>query len=204
MVKIRLIYLLLLVFVSGCATGNVVYENVKEGPFKVTNIIDGDTIDLNNSERIRLSGINTPEIGECYYNEAKNELGNLILNNDVYLEKDMTNRDKYSRLLRYVYLNDLLVNSYLVQNGYAKVYDKYEYDTKKYEELKLVEEIAKSNNLGVWGCKDLKEGCLYVGSKNSDIYHKPECEWAKRIKPENLVCYHSEEEVKNLTPAKSC
>jgi len=204
MVKIKITYLLLLVFISGCITGNVTYENVKEGPFKVTNVVDGDTLDLNNSERVRLSGINTPETGECYYQEAKSELENLVLNKEVYLEKDISNKDKYDRLLRYVYINDLLVNSYLIQNGYAKVYDKYSYDTKKYKELKSIEEIAQNNNFGVWTCKDIKESCLYVGSKQSKIYHKPDCKWAKRIKPENLVCYKSEEEVKELTPCKTC
>lgn len=39
--------------------------------------------------------------------------------------------------------------------------------------------------------------CLFVGSKNSDKFHKPDCRWAKNIKPENLVCFKSEEEAKS-------
>src|SRR3989344_2355810 len=109
----------LLILIIGCTTGKAVSDQiVKEGPFKVINVVDGDTLDLNNSERVRLSGINTPETGECYYDEAKDELENLILNKEVYLEKDISDRDKYDRLLRYIYINDLLVNSYLIQNGY--------------------------------------------------------------------------------------
>ena len=50
-----------------------------EGPFIVTRVIDGDTIEINNSYKIRLSGINTPEIGECYYQEAKEFLSKLTL-----------------------------------------------------------------------------------------------------------------------------
>jgi len=198
----KIILVLLLIFISGC-TGNFVFEE-KEGPFKVINVVDGDTLDLNNSNRVRLSGINTPETGECYYQEAKERLEKLVLNKDVILEKDITDIDKYGRLLRYIYTSNLLVNSLLVEEGYARVYDKYKDDTKKYDELKEVEIIAKNNNLGVWSCIDFKADCLYVASKNSDIYHEPDCKWAKRIKPENLICFKSIEEVKDLKPCKTC
>ena len=201
MKKIALI--LLLIFISGCTTGSFILKE-KEGPFKVTNVVDGDTLDLNNSKRVRLSGINTPETGECYYQEATEKLEELVLNKEVFLEKDISDTGKYGRLLRYIYINDLLVNSLLVEGGYAKVYDKYKDDTKRYEELKQAESIAKSKNLGVWSCIDPKKDCLYVASKNSNIYHKPDCKWAKRIKPENLICFKSIEEVKDLNPCKTC
>ncbi len=173
-----------------------------EGPFIVTNVVDGDTIDLDNEERIRFSGINTPESGECYYDEAKKELASLVLGKEVYLEPDMTDTGKYGRKLRYVYVEDIFVNGYLVENGFAKVYDKYNSSTKKYDELKELEKMAMDK--GLWNCVDPKEGCMFVASKNSKIYHKPECKWAKKIKEENLICFHSEEEIVGFEPAKSC
>ena len=205
MSKFFLVFIVI-ILISGCGseniTGDVVKEIpvVKEGPFNVTYIVDGDTIDLEGYGRIRFSGINTPETGECYYQEAKDKLTELILGKEVYVEKDKTDEGKYGRKLRYVYLDDLMINKYLVENGYAKVYDKYKDDTKRYDELKAVE----NQNIGAWVCKDPKEGCLYVGSKNSDKYHKVDCTYAKKIKPENLVCYHSEEEVKDLNKCKTC
>jgi micrococcal nuclease len=203
----KLIFLLILFFVSGC-TGSVVYdESVKlDGPFLAVNIVDGDTLDLNNSKRVRLSGINTPERGECYYQEAKRKLEELTLNKEVFLERDISDKDKYGRWLRYVYVDDLFVNSILVEQGYARVYDKYSYDTKRYNELKRVELIAKNNGLGVWVCKDPKEDCLYVASKNSEVYHKIDCKWAKRITEKNLICFKSLEEVieAGLRPCSTC
>lgn len=207
--KIHLILIFLaLVLISACTpTGQIIKEEplILEGPYLVTAVVDGDTLDINNSERIRLSGINTPETGECYYQEAKNKLKELTYNKEVYLEKDRSNKDKYDRLLRYIYLNEsYLVNEILVQNGYARVYDKYSYDTKRYDQLKEVEAKAIEKGIGIWSCKDPKENCLYVGSKNSDKYYPPDCKWAKRIKPENLICFKSEEEVKNRTLGKNC
>ena len=75
-------------------------KDLKEGPFLVVKVTDGDTIDLSNGETVRFSGINTPEKGECYYNEAKQALTELVLDKEVFIERDMTNKDKYNRLLR--------------------------------------------------------------------------------------------------------
>jgi|SRR3989344_619559 len=187
--------LFLVVFVSGCVTGSAVRE--LEGPFLVIKVVDGDTLDLSNNERVRMSGINTPETGECYYQEAKEKLAELVLNKRVYVEMDRSDKDKYGRSLRYIYLNEtelVLVNGVLVENGFARVYDKYKSDTKRYNELKKMEEKAVENKIGVWGCVDNKKDCLYVGSEDSDKYHTPGCKFAKKIKPENLVCFYSVED----------
>ncbi len=188
-----------LLSVSGCITGNVV-KNL-DGPFVVTKAVDGDTLDLNDGSRLRFSGINTPETGECYYQEAKEKLKALTFGKEVFLEKDRTDIDKYGRKLRYVYTNEssnlVLVNAVMVEEGYARVYDKYKSDTKRYDELKKFESKAKENNLGVWNCVDNKKDCMYVGSENSDKYHTPDCKFAKKIKAENLVCFNSLEDAGN-------
>lgn len=145
---------LLLIFISGCVSGEIVKDTkvVLDGPFNVTKIIDGDTIDINTSERIRFSGINAAEKGKCYYKEAKEKVKELIYGKDVFIEKDIDNKDKYGRLLRYIYLGNLNVNKYLVENGYVIVFDKYKDDTKRYDEFKEVEKIAIENKLGIWNC----------------------------------------------------
>ena len=174
-----------------------------ESSYIVGNVIDGDTLDVEIG-RVRLSGINTPETGQCYYQEAKDALTNLTLFKEVTLEKDQDNYDKYGRLLRYIYVNDTFVNGYLVENGYAVVFDKYNSTTNRYEELKKMENIAKDKKIGVWNCTSSVNDCLYVASKNSKVYHTPDCKWAKRIKPENLICIKSEEELVDYSPSKSC
>ncbi len=143
------------ILVSGCTSGYLAANPNLEGPFLVTKVIDGDTIALNNTERVRLSGIDTTERGECYFNEARERLNNLTYQKEVFLEKDFTNRDKYKRLLRYVYINNTNANFVLVQEGYAQVYDKYSYDTKFYLKLKEIEAPAKEQKLGLWSCENI-------------------------------------------------
>ena len=140
-------------YISGCSiTGQVIGEPKLDGPYLVTKVVDGDTADLQGLGRVRFSGINTPEKGVCYYKEAKEKLTNMILNKEVYAEKDRSDKDKYDRYLRYIYLNNTFVNGVLVQEGYAVVFDKYKKDTGRYEQLKKLEEIAVENKLGVWSC----------------------------------------------------
>ncbi len=116
---------------------------------QVSKVIDGDTITLDNGEKVRLIGIDTPERGQCYYKEAKLRLTELVLNKKVELEKDITNRDKYKRLLRYIYIDNSSINKILVEEGYAKSYY-YPPDIKNYQIFRQSEKLAKKNSLGMW------------------------------------------------------
>ncbi|HSE10773.1 MAG TPA: thermonuclease family protein [Nocardioidaceae bacterium] len=72
----------------------------------VTRVIDGDTIELGNGERVRLVGIDTPERGECGYAEATANMERLVLGKRVSLAISDEDRDRYDRLLRYVLVGD--------------------------------------------------------------------------------------------------
>ncbi len=122
----------------------------------VKRVIDGDTFLLQNGTRVRLIGIDAPEMNykegepECKAFEAKLLLKELIENKKVILKKDKSDKDKYGRLLRYVYLpNGLFVNEELVKRGLAKV-KYYKPDTSKYSQLKQSENTARKNMLGIW------------------------------------------------------
>ncbi len=122
-----------------------------EGPFNVTYVFDGDTIGLDNGDVVRLLDIDTPEKGACYYDEAKEALTRLVLDQPVYLERDGEDYDPYRRKLRYVYANNTLVNGNLVAQGYAKIYN-YSRDTAHQEDLRFLEKKAMEQHLGVWTC----------------------------------------------------
>ncbi len=124
-------------------------EPIEQKLFTVSRVIDGDTIEIQTGERVRLICIDTPEVGEYYYQEAKDYLINLILNEKVKLVKDVSETDRYSRLLRYVYVEDVFVNGELIEKGYARVY-RYPPDTKLCDYLEILEIEAKNNNFGIW------------------------------------------------------
>lgn len=97
----------------------------------ISRVIDGDTVASNNlNQSIRLLGINSPERGEPYYEEAKAFLEALILNRSVTLEFTGQRTDKYQRTLAYIISNNQNINIQLVEQGLANPYqysgkDKY-------------------------------------------------------------------------------
>lgn len=130
----------------------------------VAKVVDGDTIELGNGKVVRFIGIDTPETVDprrpvgCFGKEASNETKKLLSGKEIILQKDVSETDKYKRLLRYIFLTlengqTLFVNDYLVREGFAKVLT-YPPDVKFNEQLRIAERLAKEGKKGLWGrCK---------------------------------------------------
>lgn len=130
------------------------------GTYRVLNVEDGDTVtvDMNGTqERIRFIGVDTPETKDprkpvqCYGKAASSYLKQLIGDNSVRLESDpqSNNRDRYDRLLRYVYLPDgRLAQAEIIKNGYGFAYTSFPFS--KSEEFRVLQTQARENNLGLW------------------------------------------------------
>lgn len=118
---------------------------------KVTRIIDGDTFETEKGEKVRLIGINAPEISDFFGQEARRYLSNLIQDKTVSLQSDIIvgDRDRYQRLLRYVILDGVDINKKMISDGYAFAYLKYHF-TKSgdYEQAQM---RARNTNKGIWG-----------------------------------------------------
>ena len=126
------------------------YNDVKSYEIK---IIDGDTIHLN-GEKIRFTGIDTPELKQtCTKNnevilcgiEARKLLIKKIGQNEVQCKKE--GKDQYKRTLAECFVKDLSLSSFLVRKGYAFAYRKY---SKKFV---YDEDYARKNNLGMWSMR---------------------------------------------------
>ncbi len=120
---------------------------------QVAQIIDGDTIDVlvdGTTYRLRYIGIDTPEIGESLADLATARNRALLTGKTVRIVKDVSETDRYGRLLRYVYLEDgRLVNEILVQEGLADAVS-YPPDTKLDERLRDAEYGAQVAKRGIW------------------------------------------------------
>ncbi len=134
---------------------------ISQATYRVVKVVDGDTLDVNidgKIERLRLIGIDTPETFDprksvqCFGKEASNKAKELLMNQFVTLEADESQgeRDKYKRLLRYVFLPDgTNFNFYMISEGFANEYtynDPYKYQA----EFKQAQMDARSANKGLW------------------------------------------------------
>ena len=116
---------------------------------KVVSIHDGDTITiLQNKQQIkvRLFGIDAPELKQPYGKKSKQFLANLIAGKVVEVEEN--GKDRYKRTIGTIFLNDKDVNAQMVENGYAWAYRKF---SKKYT---AQESKARKQGLGLWQEKE--------------------------------------------------
>ena len=164
------------------------------GTFRVTRVVDGDTIEIEGGDKVRYIGIDTPETVDprkpiqCFGIEASKKNKELVEGKTVRLEKDITDRDKYSRLLRYVWVGDLFVNLELVKQGFASSYS-YPPDVKYQKEFLAAETEAREAQRGLWkACpvvaaptikvQEATDGCDIkgnIGTSGEKIYHLPGC-----------------------------
>lgn len=120
---------------------------------EVVRVVDGDTIVViqdGAEHKVRYILIDTPERGQPLYNEATKLNQLLIGGQTVFLLKDVSETDRYDRLLRYVYTQDgLFVNAEIVRQGLARV-AVFPPDTSLEKEIKAAQAEAKERRLGIW------------------------------------------------------
>lgn len=166
----RLLLALLLIGLSAIytkVTPSTVTPQLQAGYYNVAQFDDGDTVivDMNGTEeKIRFIGVDTPETKDprkpvqCFGRKASEFTKNLIGDNPIRLEADPTNtnRDRYNRLLRYVYLPDgTLVNLEIIKQGYGFAY--LSFPVQKAEEFHLAQKQAREKGLGLWsGCEPVE------------------------------------------------
>ena len=130
----------------------------------VVRVVDGDTIIValnGREERLRYIGIDAPESVtpdqpvECFGVDAGDENERLVAGRTVYLEADVEDRDRFGRLLRYVYVVEVdgsltMVNELLVEGGFAEA-GSYSPNERHEDELRAAERRARSSGVGLWG-----------------------------------------------------
>lgn len=124
-------------------------NDVADGVYRVTHIVDGDTFDIDSGERVRMIGIDTPERGDVYYKEAKEYLTILIHGKNVRLAKDVSERDRYGRLLRHVYIDEQWINEKMIRDGFARLVT-YAPDVSHVADFTRAERAAREEQIGLW------------------------------------------------------
>lgn len=206
---------------------------VQTEQFRVSRVIDGDTIEIEGGVSVRYIGIDTPETvhpsrgEECYGREATQANQTLVLGKTVRLEKDISETDRFGRLLRYVFVaapggGEIFVNRTLVEQGFAHAAS-FPPDISRQEELRLAEREARQKGLGLWGevCQNWQPsttlgsetGCVIKGNisqaTREKIYHLPGCgSYEKTVinetTGEHWFCSEAEAQAAGWRKAKNC
>ena len=137
---------------SGAATTPTFTPTPDPGTALVVRVIDGDTVELENGDRVRYIGIDTPEAGsspDCFAPEATARNRQLVEGKVVRLEIDVSETDQFGRLLRYVYVDGVMVNEVLVREGYARVLT-VPPDVRHQQVFFAAEPLARLTGVGQW------------------------------------------------------
>jgi endonuclease YncB( thermonuclease family) len=147
---------LLAAAVAAIQTSSVPPKIHRSDPVLVTRVIDGDTIDVSTVGRVRLLGIDAPEVGHGFDTaapfgrEARDRLISMVLHRWVRLEREGPAVDSYNRHLAYVMREDgVFVNAALVRDGLARVTARL--PLARLDELKGAEAEAQRARRGMWG-----------------------------------------------------
>jgi micrococcal nuclease len=178
----------------------------------VARVIDGDTLELAGGQRVRLLGLDAPELGrdgrpaEFLAHQAREALAALTLNRQVRLEYDRLRYDQYGRLLAYLRLPDGgLVNLELVRRGLSRVY-LISPNLRYREELLAAQQEALAAGRGVWPQLLRQDEPHYLGNRSSRRFHRPACPLAADLAPAHRVRLASLIQAyrEGYSPCRSC
>jgi micrococcal nuclease len=179
---------------------------------RVVFVYDGDTVLLKNGARIRYLGINTPEIdhggskSEFMAHTAKDFNQKLVKDVLVRLEYDLERKDRYERVLGYVFLqNGNMVNALLVREGLAYVISIR--PNLKYRGLLLeYQRKAIKESVGIWSSLLRNKGEHCLGNRRSFRFHRPDCPFAMKISQKNRIKFSSIYDAfwEGYSPCKRC
>lgn len=147
--------------------------------YQVLRVIDGDTFETTDHQRIRVASTQAPEVNRCGWDEAKVELEKLILGKPLYVKVHF--RDQFQRLVSLVYTDNVFVNAAMLEGGYV-YYDGGSPGDGVNEKLNIATEKARKNRKGIFSdsCTQMvnqeKPACNVKGNtRNGNIYYVPKC-----------------------------
>ena len=198
-------WILAVVFVLAVILLVIVFHPAFRG-IGVEEVTDGDTIVLRDGQTVRYIGIDTPERDDLFHREAARANQELLERGRIRLECDRDKRDRYGRLLAYVWVDTLLLNAELIRMGLASVY-LFAPNLKYRDRFIALQREARERGEGIWSIPVEPEP-YYVASSRSRrfVFHRPGCESAKRINAENLIRFETREEAldSGYSPCRNC
>jgi micrococcal nuclease len=175
--------------------------------FTVTAVIDGDTVELTGGDKLRLLAVDTPESGEPFYEEARSFLAELTLGKTARIEFANLRRDRYGRLLAYLYIDSLFVNEAIIENGLGNLYLFRDSDLERPETKRMLsaQRRALEAGLGIWAVGRMAEE-YYRATNSSFRFHRPGCRAVMDLPEGRYRSLKTREEAlrEGLSPCRNC
>jgi hypothetical protein len=204
-------YFLLFLFVVFLITIRFVeeigFDKKPDDRFIISKVIDGDTVELAGGDKLRLLSIDTPEKGSLFHDDAKQFLYELVLGKTAKIEYAKTRRDRYGRLLGYLYVDSIFVNKTILDNGlgYLYLFKDSELNRDETKSLLKAQQFAIDNKAGIWSIKKESED-YYINTEGSFRLHRPGCRSLSNLREGHYRKFEYREEAfkEGLSPCRNC
>jgi len=164
-----------------CGRPTTVRRPAEGTPVRVARVVDGDTVELSDGRVVRYIGLNTPERGQPFYQEATEANRRLVAGKEGWLVLDLQTTDPFGRTLAYLWVGEQFVNLELLRQGYANAYTAP--PNVRYSDLFLAAEAeARKAGIGLWEPANipLKIVKIYYDAPGADA-DNPNGEWIEII-----------------------
>jgi micrococcal nuclease len=171
----------------------------------VARVLDGDTFILSDGRKVRLIGVDTPEKGEAFSNEARDFADSVLVGHAIRIEQEKIKEDRYGRLLGYVFIDDLFFNEMLIKRGLAHVY-LFKENKRFNKRLIQAQSEARKSRTGIWSLDKPSDEPFYLSAGGSFRFHRPLCPLIKNINQKKARKYKTREEAldEGLSPCREC
>lgn len=207
LVSVALVLLVALLIVVLRLVEEVGPERKPSDRFLVVRILDGDTIELEGGDRVRLLAIDTPESGEPLHDEAAAMMERLALGKTAQIEYGGRRRDSYGRLLGYLFIDSLYINKVVIDSGlgYVYLFEDTDLSSPWVTALLDAQRGAISRDVGLWSIEREPE-TVYYAKEGSFRLHRPGCSAVRNLKPGRYREFSTREEglATGLSPCRNC
>lgn len=206
-VRLAVLIALVVIIVGFRLVEEIGFDQKPGDRFTIVRVIDGDTVELKGGDKLRLLSIDTPEKGDLFYDEATMFVREIALGRVGRIEFSSRRRDKYGRLLGYLYIDSVFVNRQILVNGLGYLYLFKDTDIGREETNILLEaqRSAMKAKVGLWSIERDSED-YYLAVEGSYRFHRPGCARISRSKPDRLrrLDHRDEAFYEGLSPCRFC
>ncbi|MDH4158131.1 MAG: thermonuclease family protein [candidate division Zixibacteria bacterium] len=187
-------------------TGRIGQDVGPDDRFVVVRVIDGDTVELKGGDILRLLAVDAPEKDDPYYEEAREFLTAMTLGKPVRITYGGGRRDRYGRLLGFLYVDDTMVNQAILANGLGYLYlFRENTGLPEIAGLLTAQKEAIASGRGLWAAPRSPED-YYINKSGSFRFHRPGCRSIGELRPGTYRIIATREEAcaEGLSPCRNC
>jgi len=173
----------------------------------IIEVIDGDTVRLRGGDKLRLANIDAPEKGSPLYDEATAFLEKMVLGRPTRIEFADRRRDKYGRLLGFIYVDSVSVSEAILENGlaYLLLFKKSELDRPRIKKFLAAQRWAMDNKVGLFSLTREPES-HYIVRHGRFRLHRPGCRSVANLEAGSYRVFQTREEAiyEGYSPCRTC